>query len=126
RTPTPYRVGGGMGLPDTLGQRPRQPMPGGPRPAGPGETRQRQGDKPAGQKKTPKPKPPTPPKPKREKIPPPAPFKPTEEQIAQVEARYKELAVPAEYDGIRTQIAKELNIPKAAVKKIVKDFRDRG
>src|SRR6266480_4789616 len=68
---------------------------------------------------------PPPPKPKREKIPPPEPFKPTEEQIAQVEARYKELAVPAEYDGIRTQISKELGIPKTAVKKIIKDLRER-
>ena len=122
-----------MGIPDTDTQRPRQPMPGpggprGPRPSGPGEQRpdKRRDDKPAGQKqKTPKPKPVTPPKPKREKIPPPAPFKPTEEQIAQVEARYQELAVPTEFDGIRTQISKELGIPKTAVKKIIKDFREK-
>src|SRR6266700_2660765 len=131
RSPAPYRVGGGMGLPDTIGQQPRQPMPGGPprergpRPGGPGEPRPRQGGKPMGQKKAPTPKQPAPPKPKREKIPPPEPFKPTEEQIAQVEARYKELAVPAEYDGIRTQISKELSIPKTAVKKIIKDLRER-
>jgi hypothetical protein len=50
---------------------------------------------------------------------------PTPEQIAQVEARYVELAVPAEFDGIRTQISKELSIPKKAIKKIVKDLRDR-
>jgi len=50
---------------------------------------------------------------------------PTPEQIAQVEARYVELAVPAEFDGIRTQIAQELSIPKKAVKNIVKDLRDR-
>ena len=122
-----------MGIPDTDTQRPRQPMPGpggprGPRPSGPGEQRpdKRRDDKPAGQKqKTPKPKPVTPPKPKREKIPPPAPFKPTEEQIAQVEARYQELAVPTEFDGIRTQISKELGIPKTAVKKIIRDFREQ-
>jgi hypothetical protein len=133
RSPAPYRVGGGMGIPDTDTQRPRQPMPGpggprGPRPSGPGEQRPDKGPggKPAGQKqKTPKPKPETPPKPKREKIPPPAPFKPTEEQIAQVEARYQELAVPTEFDGIRTQISKELSIPKTAVKKIIKDFREK-
>jgi hypothetical protein len=71
------------------------------------------------------PKPPTPPKPKREKIPPPAPFTPTSEEIEQVEERYLELAVPTEFDGIRTQIAQELGIPKKAVKKIVKDFRER-
>ena len=76
-------------------------------------------------KKPPKPKSETPPKPKREKIPPPEPFKPTDEQIAQVENRYLELAVPTEYDGIRTQIAHELGIPKTAVKKIVKNLRDR-
>ena len=132
RSRAPYRVGGGMGLPDTETPRPRQPMPGGPhrgpRPGAPGEPRPEKfrGGKPGGQKtKTPKPKPETPPKPKREKIPPPEPFKPTEEQIAQVEARYMELAVPAEYDGIRTQISKELSIPKTAVKKIIKDFRER-
>ena len=135
RSTTPYRVGGGMGLPDTEKPRPRTPMTGGPhrgpRPGAPGEPRpekfrQGEGGKPPRQKvKTPKPKPETPPKPKREKIPPPEPFKPTEEQIAQVEARYKELAVPAEYDGIRTQISKELSIPKTAVKKIIKDLRER-
>ena len=133
RRPAPYRVGGGMGLPDTETPRPRTPMTGGPprgpRPGAPGEPRpekfrQGEGGKPPRQKvKTPKPE--TPPKPKREKIPPPEPFKPTEEQIAQVEARYKELAVPAEYDGIRTQISKELAIPKTAVKKIIKDLRER-
>ncbi|HLQ29757.1 MAG TPA: hypothetical protein VK140_11055 [Ktedonobacteraceae bacterium] len=132
RSPAPYRVGGGMGIPDTVEQRPRQPMVGpnrGPRPVVPGEPRPerlRQGGKPAGQKTiTPKPKPDMPPKPKREKIPPPAPFTPTEEQIKQVEARYAELAVPTEFDGIRTQIATELSIPKTAVKKIVKEYRER-
>src|SRR5437764_5581856 len=135
RRPAPYRVGGGMGLPDTETPRPRTPMTGGPprgpRPGAPGEPRpekfrQGEGGKPPRQKvKTAKPKPETPPKPKREKIPPPEPFKPTEEQIAQVEARYKELAVPAEFDGIRTQISKELGIPKTAVKKIIKDLRER-
>ncbi len=123
RRPTPYRVGGGMGLPDTETPRPRPGAPGEPRPE---KFRQGEGGKPPRQKvKTPKPKPETPPKPKREKIPPPEPFKPTEEQIAQVEARYKELAVPAEYDGIRTQISKELSIPKTAIKKIIKDLRER-
>jgi len=33
--------------------------------------------------------------------------------------------VPAEFDGIRTQISKELGIPKKAVKDIVKQLRDR-
>lgn len=115
-----------------IGQRPqppRQPMeghgggsakpwqknaagPGGPRPGGPA--------KPKGK---PKAKVPAPPKPKKEKIPPPAPFVPTPEQIKQVEERYTILAQPAEFDGIRTQIAKEVGIPKKAVKKIIKDFR---
>src|SRR5262249_17828637 len=36
-----------------------------------------------------------------------------------------ELAQPAEFDGIRTQIAHEINVPKKAVKKIVKDLRGR-
>ena len=36
-----------------------------------------------------------------------------------------ELAVPTEFDGIRTQIAHELGIPKKAVKKIVKELRER-
>jgi hypothetical protein len=105
---------------------PRGPRPGAPGEPRPEKFRQGEGGKPPRQKvKSPKPKAETPPKPKREKIPPPEPFKPTEEQIAQVEARYKELAVPAEYDGIRTQISKELGIPKTAVKKIIKDLRER-
>jgi hypothetical protein len=132
RAPTPYRVGGGMGLPDTADQRPRQPMTGNrpPRPGGPVEERPdkfRPGGKPSMPKgkKPSKPKVAAPPKPKKEKIPPPEPFKPTDEQIAQVENRYLELAVPTEFDGIRTQIAHEMSIPKAAVKKIIKDLRDR-
>jgi hypothetical protein len=65
------------------------------------------------------------PKPRKEKIPPPEPFKPTAEQTAQVETRYLELAIPAEFDGIRSQIARELTIPKKAVKQIVKMLRER-
>ncbi|WP_141727766.1 hypothetical protein [Thermogemmatispora onikobensis] len=68
---------------------------------------------------------PQPVKPKHEKTPPPAPFVPTPEQVALVEARYKELAQPVEFDGIRTRIAHELSIPKSAVKKIVKALRER-
>ena len=123
----------GPGIAGTLGQRPRQPMDGGPRPGGVGEQRPERpfgggpkGGRPGGKPvKAKQPKPQTPPKPKREKIPPPQPFKPTDEQIKQVEERYLELATPAEYDGIRTQIAQELGIPKKAVKKIVKELRDR-
>lgn len=131
---TPYRVGGGMGLPDTPAPpRPRPPM--GPdsrrplRPGGPIEGRPERpypgkpmGPRGKGQKT---PRPPAPPRPKREKIPPPQPFQPAEEQIAQIEARYLELAVPNEFDGIRTQISKELSIPKSAVKKVVKALRDK-
>lgn len=109
-----------------IGQRPRQPMEGGfgrgPRP---GESRERFPKKPGKPGAQKKPRPALPPKPKREKIPPPAPFVPTPEQVAQVEVRYAELAVPTEFDGIRTQISKELSIPKKAVKKIIKEFRER-
>jgi hypothetical protein len=117
-----------------IGQRPRQPLEGGipgrgPRPGGPGEHRiekyhvgGKPGGRPAGQKK---PRPAPTPRPKKEKIPPPEPFKPTPEQIAQIEARYLELAVPTEFDGIRTQIAHELGIPKKAVKQVVKALRER-
>ena len=127
RGPASYRPSG-PSIAGGIGQRPRQPMEGGlgrgPRPGAPGEPRSdgRKGGRPAGAKG---PKPATPTRPKREKIPPPAAFVPTPEQIAQVEARYVELAVPAEFDGIRTQISKELSIPKKAIKKIVKDLRDR-
>lgn len=131
---TPYRVGGGMGLPDTPAPpRPRPPM--GPdtrrplRPGGPIEGRpdRPHPGKPMGPRgRGPKaPRPPAAPRPKREKIPPPQPFQPSEEQIAQIEARYLELAVPNEFDGIRTQISKELTIPKSAVKKVVKALRDK-
>ncbi len=134
RGPVAYRGGNGAAGPTpTIGRRPqppRQPM-GGPtngtgRPwqkgnEGQGDARpQQEGAKPRGK---PKARVNTPPKPKKEKTPPPAPFVPTEEQIKQVKERYEALAQPAEFDGIRTQISKELNIPKKAVKKIIKDFR---
>ena len=132
RRPGDYHSGV-PGISGGVGQRPRQPMEGGfgrsPRPGFGSESRPeryrsdgKKGGKPA---KAKVPKPPTPPKPKREKIPPPPPFTPTPEQIAQVETRYLELAVPTEFDGIRTQIALEIGIPKKAVKKIVKDLRER-
>jgi hypothetical protein len=125
-SPAAYHVSGGIGISGTLGQRPRQPMEGGyphgPKPGGrPGPG----GERPFKPKKPKSSAPKAPPKPKREKQAPPAPFVPTEEQIAQVETRYHELAVPTEYDGIRTQIAQELSIPKKAVKKIIKDLRER-
>ena len=117
-----------------IGQRPRQPMDGnapprGPRPGGPTEPRgdryqggEKRGGKPVAPRK---PRAVSAPKPKKEKIPPPEPFKPTPEQITQVETRYKDLAVPAEFDGIRSQIAQELSIPKKAVKQIIKALRER-
>ncbi len=133
RGPGGYRVGGGSGLPgSTFGQKPRQPMEGGPargpRPDRPRPTGPREGGpggKPRGKGKPGVHKPVTPPKPKREKIPPPQPFVPTPEQVTQVEERYIELSTPTEFDGIRTRIAQELGIPKKAVKKIVKELRDR-
>jgi hypothetical protein len=123
--PGPYRVIGGSGLPETAGPRPRfgqEGRPRGPRPdKGPG-----------GQRGPQKPKPkaktlraPAQPKPQKVKTPPPQPFVPTAEQVAQIEQRYLELAQPTEFDGIRTQIANELGIPKKAVKKVVKELRER-
>jgi DNA-directed RNA polymerase subunit RPC12/RpoP len=124
--PGPYRVIGGNGLPDTAVQRPRFPQEGKP-PRGPrpdkGPEGQRGPQKPRPKAKTPRP--PAPPKPKKEKTPPPLPFVPTAEQVAQIELRYLELAQPTEFDGIRTQIANEMGIPKKAVKKVVKELRER-
>lgn len=62
-------------------------------------------------------------KPKREPRQPTPPFAPTPEQIAAIEQRYLELAQPEEFNGIRTQISKELGIPKSAVKQIVHALR---
>lgn len=66
--------------------------------------------------------PPKTPKPPRT---PPAPFVLTDELRATVEARYLELAQPIEFDGIRTRIAQELGIPRAAVKRAVLELRQR-
>ncbi len=65
------------------------------------------------------------PKPRREPRQPTPPFAPTPEQIAAIEQRYLELAQPGEFDGIRTQISKELGVPKSAVKKVVRALRER-
>jgi hypothetical protein len=65
------------------------------------------------------------PRPPREPRPAPQPFQLSDEQRAQVEARYLELAQPIEFDGIRSQIAGELNLPKAVVKKAVGELRAR-
>jgi hypothetical protein len=131
RGPGGYRSGGGSGLASGFGQRPRVPQEGNPvrgphsgtKPAHAGE---KGGRSPRGKNKPRIPKEPPPPKPPREKIPPPPPFVPTPEQIKQVEERYMELAQPIEFDGIRTQIANELHIPKKAVKQIVKNLRTQS
>src|SRR5262249_5251887 len=130
RGPANHRSGG-SGAASGFGQRPRVPQEGVPG-RGPysGHKSAHVGEKgghpqggPRGRNKPHTPKQPTTPKPPREKIPPPAPFVPTPEQIKQVEERYLELAQPIEFDGIRTQIANEFQIPKKAVKQIVKDLR---
>jgi hypothetical protein len=123
RGPVSYRPGGGNR------SRPRAPQEGGTAAHGhPGHKPAHAGEKggPRGKNRPHTPKQPAPPKPPREKIPPPPPFVPTPEQIKQVEERYLELSQPVEFDGIRTQIANELQIPKKAVKQIVKDLRSRS
>jgi len=133
RGPAAYHVSNGNTLTPSPGQRPAQPY----RPSEGGHGPNRGGGHgkpwaksagpggPRGNKKPRVPKPAPAPKPKREKTPPPEPFKPTSEQITQVEERYIVLAQPSEFDGIRTQIAQELSIPKKTVKKIIKELRDR-
>lgn len=53
------------------------------------------------------------------------PATPTLEQAAAIERRYKELAQPVEFDGIRSRIAEELGVPKSVVKRVVKEYRER-
>ena len=133
RGPVNYRSGGG-GPASGMGQRSRatqegNPVRGGHKPPYTGERGGHPQGGPRGKNKphTPKqPAPPKPPKPPKEKIPPPPPFVPTPEQTKQVEERYLELAQPIEFDGIRTQIANELHIPKKAVKQIVKNLRTQS
>ncbi len=132
RSPGSYRSPGNYTVPGSVGERPRLPQQREgtfSRYQRPDQRRPGIPDAPTGFRKPAKPtRPPRqaqPPKPKKEKTPPPPPFTPTPEQITQVEMRYQELATPQEFDGIRTQIAHELNIPRKAVKKIVKEFRSR-
>lgn len=63
--------------------------------------------------------------PKQPKQPKPATpaFVLTDELRASIERRYLELAQPVEFDGIRTRISEELNIPKAAVRRVVQEVR---
>jgi DNA-directed RNA polymerase subunit RPC12/RpoP len=49
----------------------------------------------------------------------------TDELRARIEARYLELSQPVEFDGIRTQIATELGVPRTLVKKAVLELRQR-
>ena len=62
---------------------------------------------------------------KRPKQPrPPAPaFQLTGELRARIEERYLELAQPVEFDGIRSQIANELQAPKPVVKQVIRELR---
>jgi hypothetical protein len=133
--PAAYRIDKNNSLSPSIGQRPQPLRPqGNGGPQKPWQKNDRRNpnsrgyNQSSGPKERPKNKPARqsqPPRPKREKTPPPAPFVPTQEQIQQVEERYIALAQPSEFDGIRTQIAQELSIPKKAVKKIIKDLRSR-
>lgn len=67
-------------------------------------------------------RPPREPKPPREPTP---RIELTDELRAKIEQRYLELAQPVEFDGIRTRIAGELEIPKSLVKKVVIEVRGR-
>jgi hypothetical protein len=64
-------------------------------------------------------------KPPREPKPPTPPFKVTDEIRASIELRYLDLAQPVEFDGIRTKIAADMNVPKVAVKRVIRELRDR-
>jgi hypothetical protein len=62
--------------------------------------------------------------PKKPRIP-TAPFALTDALRQRIEERYLALADPVEFDGIRTQIARELGAPKAAVRTVVGELRAR-
>ncbi|HST88185.1 MAG TPA: hypothetical protein VLJ14_07395 [Ktedonobacterales bacterium] len=116
--PTPVAAPAAAGAPAPYppsagGERHGEPRPAG-RPASPATTAGRPQEK----------RPPREPK-KRTPKPATRPFELTDDLRAKVEARYLELAQPVEYDGIRSKIATELNIPKAAVKKAVLELRQR-
>lgn len=53
------------------------------------------------------------------------PFHLTDEDRAAIEQRYLELSQPVEFDGIRTQIAGELHVPKPVVKQVIHELRVR-
>lgn len=78
--------------------------------------------RPPSQQRPGQPRPPAPSRPKRE----PAPvISLTPELRERIETRYRELADPVEFDGIRTRIATELAVPKSLVKKAVLELRQR-
>ncbi|MGH2503791.1 MAG: hypothetical protein ACRDID_14875, partial [Ktedonobacterales bacterium] len=61
--------------------------------------------------------------PRPERLPRPAPFELTDDVRERIEARYLELAQPVEFDGIRTQIAGEVSVPKHIVKQVIRELR---
>lgn len=61
--------------------------------------------------------------PRPERSPRPAPFELTDDMRGRIETRYLELAQPVEFDGIRTQIAGELSVPKHVVKQVIRELR---
>lgn len=67
-------------------------------------------------------RPPAPPRSKKEAAP---VITLTPELRERIETRYRELAQPVEFDGIRTRIATELAVPKSLVKKAVLGLRQR-
>src|SRR6185312_1522426 len=60
---------------------------------------------------------------RRVRQPRPAPFQLTDEVRATIAHRYLDLAQPVEFDGIRTQIANELSVPKPVVKQVIQELR---
>ena len=59
------------------------------------------------------------------KVPARRPAELSAEQRQAVETRYLELATPREFDGIRSQIAGELQLPRGLVKRVVNELRRR-
>jgi hypothetical protein len=114
-----HHAPGGAGAPSREAERRSAPAAAGR--AGAGEKGHQP---PAGAKAPKQPKAAKAPKP-REPRPQTPPFELNDELRARIEARYLELAQPVEFDGIRSQIATELSIPKVAVKRAVLDLRAR-
>jgi hypothetical protein len=92
---------------------------------GSGVPQQTPGHASARAQKTVKPSRPQTPKAPRAPKPPMPPFEVTEAVRGAIENHYLELAHPVEFDGIRTQIAVDLNVPKVAVKRVVRELRER-